>query len=149
MMKLYQEAKVNPLGGCLPMLFQMPVWIALFTTLRTSYELYREPFFGALYSDLTAKDPIYLLPLLLGVSMVVTQKLQPQMMDSTQAAMMTWFMPIMFTALMLQYPSGLTLYIFTNNILSIVQQWLLKKYLEKKGVAQPQPKANKLAKGKA
>ena len=150
MMKLYQEAKVNPLGGCLPLLLQMPVWIALFTTLRTSYELYREPFYGALYSDLTAKDPIYLLPLLLGVSMVVTQKLQPQMMDATQAALMTWFMPIMFTALMLQYPSGLTLYIFTNNILSIAQQFLLKKYLEKKGVASPPPKASKAwAKGKA
>lgn len=150
MMKLYQEAGVNPLGGCLPILFQMPVWIALFQTLRTSYELYREPFFGSLYTDLTAKDPTYFLPLALGVTMIVTQKLQPQMMDATQAKIMTWFMPIMFTALMLQYPAGLTLYIFTNNILSIVQQFGLRKYLEKKGIAQPQAKdAKKLVKGKA
>jgi YidC/Oxa1 family membrane protein insertase len=131
MMKLYQEEKVNPLGGCLPMLVQMPVWIALFTTLRNSYELYQEPFFSPIFSDLTAKDPTYLLPLLLGVTMVVTQMLQPQMMDAAQARMMTWFMPIFFTVIMLNYPAGLTLYIFTNNVLSILQQWALKKYLER------------------
>lgn len=132
MMKLYQEAKVNPLGGCLPMLVQMPVWIALFTTLRNSYELYQEPFFAPLFSDLTSKDPTYLLPLLLGVTMVVTQMLQPQMMDAAQARMMTWVMPIFFTVIMLNYPAGLTLYIFTNNVLSILQQWALKKYLASK-----------------
>ena len=132
MMKLYQEAGVNPLGGCLPMLVQMPVWIALFTTLRNSYELYQEPFFAPLFSDLTAKDPTYMLPMLLGVTMVITQKLQPQMMDAAQARLMTWFMPIFFTAIMLNYPAGLTLYIFTNNVLSIVQQWGLRKYLERK-----------------
>ena len=132
MMKLYQEAGVNPLGGCLPMLVQMPVWIALFTTLRNSYELYQEPFLSMAFADLTAKDPTYLLPLLLGVTMVITQKLQPQMMDEAQARMMTWFMPIFFTAIMLNYPAGLTLYIFTNNVLSIVQQWGLRRYLERK-----------------
>jgi YidC/Oxa1 family membrane protein insertase len=132
LMKLYQEAGVNPLGGCLPMLVQMPVWIALFTTLRNSYELYQEPFFAPFFADLTAKDPTYLLPLLLGVTMVITQKLQPQMMDAAQARLMTWFMPIFFTAIMLNYPAGLTLYIFTNNVLSIVQQWGLRKYLERK-----------------
>jgi len=134
MMKLYQEAGVNPLGGCLPMLVQMPVWIALFTTLRNSYELYQEPFFAPFFADLTAKDPTYLLPLLLGITMVITQKLQPQMMDEAQARLMTWFMPIFFTAIMLNYPAGLTLYIFTNNVLSIVQQWGLRKYLERKNV---------------
>ena len=66
MMKLYQENKVNPLGGCLPMLIQMPVWIALFTALRNSYEIYQEPFFGPVWRDLTYKDPTYLLPLALG-----------------------------------------------------------------------------------
>ncbi|MEN9799923.1 MAG: rane protein insertase YidC, partial [Pseudomonadota bacterium] len=137
MMKLYQEEKVNPLGGCLPMLVQMPVWIALFTTLRNSYELYQEPFFSPMFSDLTAKDPTYLLPLLLGVTMVVTQMLQPQMMDAAQARMMTWFMPIFFTVIMLNYPAGLTLYIFTNNVLSILQQWALKKYLERKATGSP------------
>lgn len=139
MMKLYKEAQVNPLGGCLPMLIQMPVWIALFTALRNSYDLYNEPFFGPVWTDLTMKDPTYLLPILLGATMIVTQKLQPQMMDATQAKIMTWVMPIFFTFIMLNYPAGLTLYIFTNNVLSIGQQYGLRKYLEgkaqKKGAA--------------
>ncbi|MFZ5471481.1 MAG: membrane protein insertase YidC [Myxococcota bacterium] len=142
-MKLYQEAKVNPLGGCLPMLFQLPVWAALFTTLRTSYELYREPFIAPLWTDLTYKDPIYFLPLALGVTMIVTQRLQPQMMDATQAKIMTYVMPVFFTFIMLNYPAGLTLYIFTNNLLSIAQQYALRKYLEKKGVAERGRKAEK------
>lgn len=136
MMKLYQEAKVNPLGGCLPMLVQLPIWMALFTTLRTSYELYGEPFFGV-WSDLTSPDPTYLLPLALGVTMIVTQRLQPQMLDKSQAFMITWVMPVAFTALMLNYPAGLALYIFTNNLLSIVQQYALKRYL----AGQPSGKA--------
>lgn len=139
MMKLYQEAKVNPLGGCLPILLQLPVWGALFMTLRSTYELYREPFISPLWTDLTYKDPTYLLPLALGVTMIVTQKLQPQMMDATQAKIMTWVMPIFFTAIMVNYPAGLTLYIFTNNVLSIGQQYLLRRYLEKKGIATPMP----------
>jgi len=136
-MKLYQEAKVNPLGGCLPMLIQMPVWIALYTTLRTSYELYHEPFLGPLWADLTYKDPTYFLPLALGVTMFVTQRLQPQAMDPAQARIMNWFMPIFFTFIMLQYPAGLTLYIFTNNLLSIAQQYGLRKYLERKNASAP------------
>ncbi|QRK11135.1 membrane protein insertase YidC [Archangium violaceum] len=133
MMKVYQENKVNPLGGCLPMLIQMPVWIALFTALRNSYEIYQEPFFGPVWRDLTYKDPTYLLPLALGVSMIITQKLQPQMGDPAQAKIMTWFVPILFTATLLNYPAGLALYIFTNNILSIAQQYGLRKWLEKRG----------------
>jgi len=136
MMKLYQEAKVNPLGGCLPLLLQLPIWAALFTTLRTSYELYGEPFVGV-WSDLTFKDPTYLLPLALGITMIITQRLQPQMMDKSQAMMMTWVMPIFFTAIMMNYPAGLALYIFTNNLLSILQQWLLRKYLARTGQAAP------------
>jgi YidC/Oxa1 family membrane protein insertase len=129
MMKLYSEAKVNPLGGCLPLLLQLPIWAALFTTLRTSYELYGEPFYGV-WSDLTSKDPTYLLPLALGVTMIVTQRLQPQMtMDKSQAFLMTWIMPVFFTAIMMNYPAGLALYIFTNNLLSIAQQYGLRKYL--------------------
>ncbi len=135
-MKLYQEAKVNPLGGCLPMLIQMPVWIALFTTLRNSYEIYGEPFIRPIWSDLTYKDPTYILPLLLCITMIVTQKLQPQMMDAAQAKVMTYVMPIFFTAIILNYPAGLSLYIFTNNVLSIAQQYGLRKYLEKKGISQ-------------
>ena len=135
-MKLYQEAKVSPLGGCLPMLIQMPVWIALFTTLRNSYEIYGEPFIRPIWSDLTYKDPTYILPLLLCITMIVTQKLQPQMMDAAQAKVMTYVMPIFFTAIILNYPAGLSLYIFTNNVLSIAQQYGLRKYLEKKGISQ-------------
>ena len=135
MMKMYQEQKVNPLGGCLPLLLQLPVWAALFTTLRTSYELYSEPFFGPVWTDLTYKDPTYILPLALGVTMIITQRLQPQMMDATQAKIMTWFMPIFFTAIMMNYPAGLALYIFTNNLLSIAQQAALKRYLARKNPA--------------
>jgi YidC/Oxa1 family membrane protein insertase len=139
-MKLYQEAKVNPLGGCLPMLIQMPVWIALFTTLRNSYEIYGEPFIRPMWVDLTYKDPTYILPLLLCITMIVTQKLQPQMMDATQAKVMTYVMPVFFTAIILNYPAGLSLYIFTNNILSIAQQYGLRKYLEKRGISQKKEK---------
>lgn len=136
-MKLYQEAKVNPLGGCLPLLLQLPIWAALFTTLRTSYDLYGEPFIGPVWTDLTFKDPTYLLPLALGITMIITQRLQPQMMDKQQAFIFTWIMPVFFTALMMNYPAGLSLYIFTNNLLSILQQFLLRKYLERKGIAAP------------
>jgi YidC/Oxa1 family membrane protein insertase len=134
LMKLYQEAKVNPFGGCLPILIQMPVWIALFTALRNSYDIYWEPFFGPVWRDLTYKDPTYILPVLLGVSMVVMQKMQPQMtMDAAQARMMTWVLPIVFTITLLQYPAGLALYIFTNNVLSVAQQYGLRKWIEKRG----------------
>jgi YidC/Oxa1 family membrane protein insertase len=145
MMKLYQTEKVNPLGGCLPLLIQMPVWIALFTTLRNSYEIYREPFLSPIWTDLTYKDPTYLLPVALGVTMIITQRMQPQMMDAAQARIMTWVMPVFFTAIMLNYPSGLTLYIFTNNVLTIVQQRGLKRYLEHKGIAEKKPDAKKSA----
>jgi YidC/Oxa1 family membrane protein insertase len=139
MMRIYQEAKVNPLGGCLPLLIQMPVWIALFTALRNSYDIYQEPFFGPIWRDLTYKDPTYLLPLALGVSMVITQRLQPQMGDPMQAKIMTWFVPILFTATLFQYPAGLSLYIFTNNILSIAQQYGLRKWLARKEGTTPAP----------
>ncbi|KFE68554.1 membrane protein insertase YidC [Hyalangium minutum] len=129
-MKLYQQAKVNPLGGCLPLLIQMPVWIALFTALRNSFDIYWEPFIGPIWRDLTYKDPTYLLPLALGVSMIITQKMQPQMMDAAQARIMIWVMPVIFTLTLLQYPAGLSLYIFTNNLLSIGQQYGLRKWLD-------------------
>jgi YidC/Oxa1 family membrane protein insertase len=136
-MKLYQEAKVNPLGGCLPLLLQLPIWGALFTTLRTSYELYGEPFYGV-WSDLTSKDPTYLFPLALGITMIVTQRLQPQMsMDKSQQVLMTWVMPVFFTAVMMNYPAGLALYIFTNNLLSIVQQYALRRWLARGNTATP------------
>ncbi len=127
-MKLFQENNVNPFGGCLPLVVQMPVWFALYRTLQTSFELYREPLFGFWISDLTAKDPYYILPLIMGVTMFITQKLQPQMGDPAQAKMMLYFLPAFFTFTMLGLPAGLTLYIFVNNLLSIAQQ----KYLQRK-----------------
>ncbi len=119
-MGLYREHKVNPLGGCLPMLLQMPIWFALYAALQTSVELYREGFLWI--QDLTQHDPIFVLPLLMGASSFVMQKLSPQPAENAQAKMMLYFFPIFFTFIMLQVPAGLTLYIVVNNVLSIVQQ---------------------------
>jgi YidC/Oxa1 family membrane protein insertase len=124
-MQLYQQHKVNPLGGCLPMLLQLPIWFALYATLQSSVELYREPFLWM--PDLTHKDPFYILPIAMGISSFVMQKLSPQPADNTQAKMMLYFFPAFFTILMLQVPGGLTLYIFVNNVLSIVQQQIMMK----------------------
>jgi YidC/Oxa1 family membrane protein insertase len=124
-MQLYQQHKVNPLGGCLPMLLQMPIWFALYAALQTSVELYREPFLWI--ADLTAKDPYYVLPILMGISSFAMQKLSPQPADNTQAKMMLYFFPGFFTFIMLQVPAGLTLYIFVNNLLSIIQQQAMLK----------------------
>lgn len=124
-MQLYQQHKVNPLGGCLPMLLQMPIWFALYATLQTSVELYREPFLWI--RDLTAHDPIFILPLGMGISMFLMQRMSPQPADNAQAKMMLYFMPIFFTFLMLFLPAGLTLYILVNNVLSIAQQQLLMR----------------------
>ena len=118
---LYKKHDVNPLGGCLPMLLQMPVYIALYRTINSSVELFNQPLFGWV-TDLTAKDPYYVLPLVLGGEMFAQQKLTPQAGgDPTQQKMMLYFMPILFTAMMLQLPSGLTLYILANTVLSVLQ----------------------------
>jgi YidC/Oxa1 family membrane protein insertase len=125
-MKLYQEHKVNPLGGCLPLLLQMPVWLALYATLQTSVELYRQPFLWV--KDLTAFDPLYILPVTMGASSFIMQKLSPQPADNAQAKMLLYFMPAFFTFIMLKLPAGLTLYILVNNLLSIAQQqWIIRK----------------------
>ena len=125
-MKLYQEHKVNPLGGCLPLLLQMPVWLALYATLQTSVELYRQPFLWV--KDLTAFDPLYILPVTMGASSFIMQKLSPQPADNAQAKMLLYFMPAFFTFIMLKLPAGLTLYILVNNLLSIAQQqWIMRK----------------------
>jgi YidC/Oxa1 family membrane protein insertase len=126
-MQLYQQHKVNPLGGCLPMLIQLPIWFALYATLQTSVELYREPFLWL--KDLTQLDPYYVLPVFMGASMFATQKLSPQPADNAQAKMLLYFMPALFTLMMLKLPSGLTLYILVNNMLSIAQQqWLMRRH---------------------
>jgi YidC/Oxa1 family membrane protein insertase len=125
-MQLYQQHKVNPLGGCLPMLLQLPIWFALYATLQTSVELYRAPFLWM--HDLTRHDPYFILPVAMGISSFVMQKMSPQPADNAQAKMMLYFMPLFFSALMLFVPGGLTLYIFVNNVLSIVQQqWLMRR----------------------
>jgi YidC/Oxa1 family membrane protein insertase len=104
----------------------MPVWLALYATLQTSVELYRQPFLWV--KDLTAYDPFYILPLAMGASSFVMQKISPQPADNAQAKMLLYFMPAFFTFIMLKLPAGLTLYIFVNNLLSIAQQqWLMRK----------------------
>ena len=125
-MQLYQQHKVNPLGGCLPMLLQMPIWFALYAALQTSVELYRQPFFGWIH-DLTQRDPWFVLPVAMGVSSFVMQKLSPQPTENSQAKVMLYFFPIFFTFIMLNVPAGLTLYIFVNNVLSIAQQQVMMK----------------------
>jgi YidC/Oxa1 family membrane protein insertase len=125
-MALYKVHKVNPLGGCLPMLIQMPVWFALYRTLGNAVELYRSSFVGWI-TDLTAPDPYYVLPIAMGVSMYAQQAITPQPMEGTQAKMMKYFMPGMFTVMMLWLPSGLTLYIFVNTVLTMIHQWYMNK----------------------
>ena len=126
MFALYKRHGVNPLGGCLPMFLQMPIYIALYETLYASVSLYQQPLFGWV-DDLTSPDPYYILPLILGATMFVQQKLSPTTMDSQQAKIMMYVMPIMFTGFMLFLPSGLVLYIFTNTLLTLVQQFFLHR----------------------
>ena len=127
MMKLYSANNANPFSSCLPMLLQMPIWWALYRLLGTTIQLYREPLIPGWINDLTAPDPYYILPIGMGVTMIITQLLTPQTMENSQQRAMMWFMPIFFTALMLQVPAGLTLYIFASNVLNIAQQWWLKR----------------------
>jgi YidC/Oxa1 family membrane protein insertase len=126
-MNLFKEHGVNPMGGCLPIVIQMPVWFALYTTLRVSVELYNSMFIPGWLTDLTARDPYYILPAFMGVTMVLTQVLTPQPMSNPSQKMTSYLMTGFFTLMMLNLPSGLTLYIFVNNLLSIAQQVYLKR----------------------
>jgi YidC/Oxa1 family membrane protein insertase len=133
MMELYKKEKVNPLGGCLPILLQMPIFIALYWALMESVELRHSPFFGWIH-DLSAQDPYYILPLLMGASMFVIQKMSPTTVtDPMQQKIMT-FMPVMFTFFFLWFPSGLVLYWLVSNIVTLIQQTLIYRALEKKGL---------------
>lgn len=126
MMELWKKHGVNPFGGCLPQLVQMPVWFAMYTTLQTAVELYHVKFLW--FSDLSEPDPYYILPLLLGGFMIVQQRIVPQQgMDPMQQKMMTWMMPIVFTVMMLFLPAALGVYMLTNSILGIGQQLVLEK----------------------
>ncbi|MEZ9059785.1 membrane protein insertase YidC [Vibrio pelagius] len=133
MMELYKKEKVNPLGGCLPILLQMPIFISLYWALMESVELRHSPFFGWI-TDLSAQDPYYILPLLMGASMFLIQKMSPTTVtDPMQQKIMT-FMPVMFTFFFLFFPSGLVLYWLVSNIVTLIQQTLIYKQLEKKGL---------------
>lgn len=129
LMKVYKKEKVNPLGGCLPILLQMPVFIALYWVLMESVELRHAPF--ALWiTDLSAKDDYFILPLIMGATMFIQQKLNPTPPDPMQAKIMQ-LMPIFFTVLFLFFPAGLVLYWVVNNTLSITQQYIITRQIEK------------------
>ena len=126
LMKLYKEYGANPFSGCWPMLLQIPIFFALFTTLRNSWDLHGAKFIFWI-KDLSAKDPYYVLPILMGALMYLQNHLSPQTTtDKSQAIMMKW-MPIIFTFLFLTFPSGLVLYWIVNSIFSIIQSYYLKK----------------------
>ena len=128
MMKLYKDEKINPLGGCLPILVQMPIFISLYWVLMESVELRHAPFMLWI-DDLSAMDPYFILPLIMGASMWVQQKLNPPPPDPMQAKVMQW-MPVLFTFFFLFFPSGLVLYWVVNNVLSIAQQYVITKRIE-------------------
>jgi YidC/Oxa1 family membrane protein insertase len=138
MMKLMRDNKVNPMGGCLPMLLQLPVFWALYQVLQNSIELYHSPFAGWIH-DLSLKDPYYVLPVLMGAAMFVQQKMTPSTMDPAQARVMM-IMPVLFSFLMVSLPSGLTLYIFVSTLFGIIQQtFMMKGQVKPAQVAQLSP----------
>lgn len=139
-MTLYKEEKVNPMGGCLPMLIQVPVFIALYYVLIESVELRQAPFILWVH-DLSVKDPYFILPLLMGVSMFLQQRLSPPPPDPAQAKIMM-FLPVIFTVFFLTFPAGLVLYWLTNNCISMLHQWFVNKTYDAK-------KATELLKQKA
>ena len=145
MMRIYREEKVNPMGGCLPIIIQMPVFMALYWVLQSSVEIRNAPWIGWIH-DLSMPDPFFILPLLMTLSSLLQTALNPAPPDPMQAKMM-WIMPLMFSVMFFFFPSGLVLYWLTNNILSIAQQWIINKRM---GVP-PQfnlPKFGKAAEGK-
>jgi YidC/Oxa1 family membrane protein insertase len=133
LMKLYQTEKINPLGGCLPILVQIPVFIALYYALIASVELRHAPFYGWI-TDLSAPDPYYVLPILMGISMIVQTRLNPPPPDPIQAKVMQ-IMPIAFSVFFFFFASGLVLYWLVNNVLSIAQQWRINTVIEREKAA--------------
>ena len=129
MMELYQKEKVNPLAGCLPIVVQMPVFIALYWVILAAVELRHAPFYGWI-SDLSSIDPWYILPVLMGASMIIQTKLNPEPPDPVQAKVMK-IMPIAFSVFFFFFPAGLVLYWLVNNILSIAQQWQINGAIER------------------
>lgn len=127
MLKIYREEKVNPIGGCLPILIQIPVFIALYSVLSSSVEIRNAPWIGWI-TDLSVKDPFFVLPALMTASTLLQTWLNPTPPDPIQAKMM-WIMPLLFSVMFFFFPAGLVLYWFTNNVLSIAQQWMINKQL--------------------
>ncbi|MBS0183517.1 MAG: membrane protein insertase YidC [Nitrospira sp.] len=126
LIKLYRDHKVNPVGGCLPMVLQMPVFVSLFNILYMTIDLRQAPL-GLWITDLSVQDPYYILPIIMGISMVVMQKIQPTTMDPTQAKVML-MLPALMTFLFINFPAGLVLYWLTNNVLTIVQQFVTDRF---------------------
>ncbi|MDP5008830.1 MAG: membrane protein insertase YidC, partial [Glaciimonas sp.] len=125
MMQLYKTEKINPIGGCLPIVIQIPVFISLYWVLLASVEMRNAPWLGWIH-DLAAPDPFYILPVIMAVSMFIQTKLNPPPPDPMQAKVML-FMPLIFSVMFFFFPSGLVLYWITNNVLSIAQQWVITK----------------------
>ena len=123
MMRIYREEKVNPMGGCFPIMIQIPVFIALYWVLLSSVEMRNAPWIGWIH-DLSTPDPYFILPLLMTASSLLQTALNPAPPDPMQAKMM-WFMPLIFSVMFFFFPAGLVLYWLTNNILSIAQQWII------------------------
>ena len=137
MMQIYKEEKINPFGGCLPILVQIPIFIALYWVLLESVEM-RQASFIFWLQDLSGPDPYFILPLLMGITMFIQQKLNPAPMDPIQEKVMS-VLPIVFTVFFAFFPSGLVLYWVVNNILSIAQQWKITRSLEKAGLGHKPP----------
>jgi YidC/Oxa1 family membrane protein insertase len=131
-MNLYKQNGVSPLGGCLPSLMTMPIWMAMFSTLNYAVELYRVPFIGYIH-DLSARDPYFITPLVMGAIMFLQMKMAPAGADPQQQKMMTYMMPVMFTAFSLFLAAGLAIYTLTNSALSILQQVLVNR-MDKKAI---------------
>ena len=128
-MELYQKHDVNPITGCLPMVIQMPIWIGLYRMLLNSIELYQQPFIFWI-NDLTMPDNYYIFPVMMGLSMCVQNFFQNHNDDQEHMKYVKWFLPFFLTGIMIQLPSGLSIYIFTNNILTIIQQIYIKRTYE-------------------
>jgi YidC/Oxa1 family membrane protein insertase len=137
MMELWRKNKVNPLGGCLPALVQMPIWFALYATLQTAVEFYNTKFLW--FNDLSAPDQIFfgkigILPFVIGATYIVQQRIVPQQgMDPVQQKMMMWLLPGVFTVMMLFLPAALGVYMLTNSLLGITQQLVMEKLFPRAG----------------
>ena len=133
-MEMYRKEKVNPAGGCLPLIVQMPIFLALYWVFLESVELRHAPF-GLWIQDLSSQDPYYILPVLMGISMFVMQKLQPMTVQDPMQQKIMQYMPVMFTVFFFWFPSGLVLYWFVSNLISIAQMKIIFSGIEKKKLA--------------